>query len=144
MRQDTKAAERPTRPQPLYNMHNETVNNRRLYMHIVQIFTDTPIFRKVNPRIALFFHQQKIDLPQQNFDLHKKNTSSPTTVFFPRKQIILKKNLSFPRFWQTNIGFHSFLNEEMIKLMILVFVSYSIAILLLTKYVDYRKMRTTF
>lgn len=76
MRQDTKAAERLTRPQPLYNMHNETVNNRRLYVQIVQIFTVTPIFRKVNPRIPLFFHQQNFDFTE-NLAIHRQKFDLP-------------------------------------------------------------------
>ena len=67
MKQDKKAAERPTRPQPLFNLHNETVNNRWYYVHITQIFTDTPIFRKVNPRIPLFFHRQFFAPHRQKF-----------------------------------------------------------------------------
>ena len=102
MEQYEKAAERLTRPQPLYNMHNETVNNRRLYVQIVQIFTDTPIFRKVNPRIPLFFHQQNFDFTEKK-TFPENNIHSLTTNHF-------EKNLSFPRFWlNTNIGFSSFL-----------------------------------
>jgi len=139
MNHGIKAAERPTRPQPLYNMHNETVNNRRLYVQIVQIFTDTPIFKKVNTRITLFFHQQNFDFTDKNLPPHRQHYS------FPENKSFSKKNCHSPRFWQnTNIGFSSFLKTEMTKLLILVFASYAIAILLLTKYVDYRKMRTTF
>ena len=69
--QDIKAAERLTRPQPLYNMHNETVNNRRLYVQIVQVFTDTPIFRKVNPRIPLFFHRKNYPFTEKSHPLTK-------------------------------------------------------------------------
>lgn len=105
-------------------MHNIMVDKRLLYVQNAQSFTNTPIFKKVNPRIPLFFHRQKFALHRQN--LHR------TIIFLHRLQIIFKKNLLFPRFWlNTNIGFHSFLNEEMIKLLILIFVSYAIAILLL-------------
>ncbi len=105
-------------------MHNIMVNKLLLYVQIVHIFTDTPIFIKVNARIPLFFHRKNFAPPTHTMSISDHNISVLVTKH-------LEKNMLLPRFWQTNIGFHSFLNAEMIKLLILIFVSYAIAILLL-------------
>ena len=92
--QDIKAAERPSKPQPLLDMHNETVNNRWYYVHITQIFTDTPIFRKVNPRIPLFFRRQFFAPHRQHYSFPENKSFSKIFVIPP----ILANKHRFPFF----------------------------------------------
>jgi len=90
------------------------------------------------------FHQQNFDFTE-NSVFHRKNFAPHRQHYsFPENKSFSKKNLSFPRFWQNkNIGFSSFLKTEMIKLMILVFVSYSIAIMLLEHFHSIHGKRNT-
>ena len=145
MKQDKK------QPNDLQNRNRySTCTTKRLiiggYMYRLYKCSQIPPFSEKCTLVFHFFSTDKILTSPTKICPSPKNFCPLTdNIILSQKTNHSQKNLLFPRFCQnTNIGFSSFLKTEMTKLLILVFVSYATAILLLTKYVDYRKMRTTF